>query len=67
MSYSTRGIDMSNPLTPGDRGLVNVEIVKNGDGTIGAHGEVQIKSTKGDTFWVPEKDVYARKPNPEAA
>jgi hypothetical protein len=60
---------MSNPLTPGDRGLVNVEIVKKGDGTYGggATNEVQIKSTKGDTFWVPEKDVYARKPNPEAA
>lgn len=58
---------MNNPLTPGDRGLVNVEIVKNGDGIQGSVGEVQIKSTKGDMMWVPERDVYARKPNPEAA
>ncbi len=53
-----------------ERGLVDVEIVKKGDfsyedGATRSTAEVKIKTTAGDTVWVPEKDVYARKPNPE--
>lgn len=50
-----------------ERGLVDVEIMKKGDGTYsgGAADEVQIKTTKGDFVRVPERDVIARKPNPE--
>lgn len=48
-----------------ERGLVDVEIVKKGDGYSNPNDQVQIKTTKGDTVWVPEKDVIARKPNPE--
>lgn len=53
-----------------ERGLVNVEIVKKGDGqyeggATRATSDVKIKTSQGDEVWVPEKDVYARKPNPE--
>lgn len=56
----------------GDRGLVDVEIVGKGDGNycdgqIRPTTDVQIKTTRGATVWVPEKDVIARKPNPETA
>lgn len=54
-----------------ERGLVDVEIVKKGDGTYQdgqtrPPDDVQIKTSRGHTVWVPEKDIYARKPNPEA-
>lgn len=49
-----------------ERALVDVEIVGKGDGYVFPTNEVQIKTTKGDTLWVPERDVIARKPNPEA-
>ena len=53
-----------------DRGLVDVEIVKKGDGSYEegmtrSVDDVKIKTTRGDSVWVSEKDVYARKPNPE--
>ena len=53
-----------------ERGLVNIEIVKKGqgdyqDGATRAVSDVKIKTSQGDEVWVPEKDVYARKPNPE--
>lgn len=53
-----------------ERALVDVEIVKTGDGSYedGATrstGYVKIKTNTGDTAWAPERDVIARKPNPE--
>ncbi len=53
-----------------ERGLVDVEIVRKGDGT-GTHdggglGEVRVRTTNGDLVWVPEKDVIARKPEEKA-
>jgi hypothetical protein len=53
-----------------ERGLVDVEIVKKGDGSYEGGVarttvDVKIKTSQGDEVWVPEKDVYARKPNPE--
>ena len=53
-----------------ERGLVDVEIVKKGDGTYEegvtrSTDDVKIKTRRGDAVWVSEKDVYARKPNPE--
>ena len=52
-----------------ERGLVDVEIVKNGqgayqDGAYRTASDVKIKTSQGDEVWVPEKDVYARNPNP---
>jgi hypothetical protein len=57
-------------LAAGERALVDVEVVKTGDGSYedGATrdgGSVKIRTRSGDTAWAPEKDVYARKPNPE--
>ncbi len=57
-------------LPSGERGLVDVEIVKKGsdsyqDGKTRATTDVKIKTSQGDEVWVPEKDVIARKPNPE--
>jgi len=53
-----------------ERGLVDVEITGKGDGSYRdgqtrSVNDVKIKTSQGDTVWVPEKDVIARKPNPE--
>lgn len=53
-----------------DRGLVDVEIVKKGDGSYEdgvtrSADDVKIRTKRGDAVWVSEKDVIARKPNPE--
>lgn len=53
-----------------ERGLVDVEITQKGDGTY-QDGEtrpetdVKITTSRGHSVWVPEKDIIARKPNPE--
>jgi hypothetical protein len=47
-----------------ERGLVNVEIVEKGLGAF--TDQVQIKTSNGAFVWVPERDVIARKPDPEA-
>lgn len=53
-----------------DRGLVDVEIVKKGDGSYEdgvtrSADDVKIRTKRGDAVWVSEKDVIAQKPNPE--
>jgi hypothetical protein len=44
-------------------GLVNVEIIKKGEGPFS--DEVKIRTTRGDLAWVPARDVIARKIDPE--
>lgn len=53
-----------------ERGLVDVEITSKGDGTYQdgqtrAVGDVKVTTRRGHSVWVDEKDVIARKPNPE--
>ena len=53
-----------------ERALVDVAITGKGDGTYqdGAtreKDEVKVTTNRGHSVWVSEKDVYARKPNPE--
>ena len=53
-----------------ERALVDVAITGKGDGTYqdGATREkddVKVTTNRGHSVWVSEKDVYARKPNPE--
>ncbi len=62
--------DARRMMAAAEQGYVIVDIVKKGedsyqDGKTRASTDVKIKTTQGDEVWVPEKDVIARKPNPE--
>jgi hypothetical protein len=57
--------EMRAVLAMAERGLVDVEIVKKGDGSEAPSDQVRVKTTLGHEVWVPERDVIARKPNPE--
>lgn len=53
-----------------ERALVDVIISGRGNGTYQdgqtrEADEVKITTNRGHSVWVSEKDVYARKPNPE--